>query len=61
MGNFEEGKTIHWNMGGHYAGTHIWTEEVRQFFFILLFMRVVFLNNINCHKFKILSTAKEIL
>ena len=22
VGNFEEGKTIHWNMGGHYAGTY---------------------------------------
>ena len=32
IGDHEEGKTIHWNMGGHYFGTRIWTEEVKQLF-----------------------------
>ena len=32
IGEHEEGKTIHWNMGGHYAGTNIWTEEVKNIF-----------------------------
>ena len=32
VGDYEEGRTIHWNMGGHYAGSNIWTEEVKQLF-----------------------------
>ncbi len=32
VGDFEEGKTIHWNMGCHFGGIHIWTEEIKQFF-----------------------------
>jgi hypothetical protein len=29
-GDFGSGKVIHWNMGGHYNGTNIWTENVRR-------------------------------
>ncbi|MFC1512217.1 hypothetical protein ACFL5H_03370 [Candidatus Latescibacterota bacterium] len=29
-GRFGEGTTIHWNMGGHYNGTGIWSTEVTQ-------------------------------
>jgi hypothetical protein len=32
IGDHEEGKTIHWNMGDHWAGTNIWTDEVKQLF-----------------------------
>jgi len=32
IGDFEQGKLIHWNMGGEWFGTDIWTGEVRQLF-----------------------------
>ena len=30
VGEFGSGLAIHWNMGGHYNGTNIWTPEVRR-------------------------------
>ncbi len=30
LGEYGNGNIIHWNMGGHYNGRNIWTEEVRQ-------------------------------
>jgi hypothetical protein len=32
VGDHGEGKTIHWNMGGHYAGSNIWDEDVKTLF-----------------------------
>ena len=31
-GDFEQGKLIHWNMGGEWFGSNIWTAEVKQLF-----------------------------
>ncbi len=30
IGDFGNGSIVHWNMGGHYAGSNIWSAEVRQ-------------------------------
>lgn len=30
IGKYGSGTTIHWNMGGHYNGTDIWSTEVRR-------------------------------
>jgi hypothetical protein len=30
IGDFGNGSIVHWNMGGHYAGRDIWSDEVRQ-------------------------------
>jgi len=30
IGEFGNGNTVHWNMGGHYNGRNIWSAEVRQ-------------------------------
>jgi hypothetical protein len=31
-GDYEQGKLIHWNMGGEWFGSNIWTDEVNQLF-----------------------------
>ena len=30
IGEFGNGNIVHWNMGGHYSGRNIWSDEVRQ-------------------------------
>jgi hypothetical protein len=32
IGDYQEGKLIHWNMGGEWFGSNIWTDEVKQLF-----------------------------
>ncbi|TVQ74544.1 MAG: T9SS C-terminal target domain-containing protein [Balneolaceae bacterium] len=52
IGDFGNGSIVHWNMGGHYAGKDIWSDEVRQILiniaqFIVPVSRVMLQNPLN--------------